>query len=280
MRDRLSHLHQVQTDHEGFSVVQLDYLSEHAAAAHPDEDLERVLQDAQDIRLEIQQIEKDVSELKDVNHRSLEQTAHLPASEPDSTNIGMDVKRRGEAVLQRLHMMNALRRELEAQRGTFDPAARVARTQHQYLSGALRQVMGSYSDAEVSHREACKRHIRRQMEVMDREVSAQEVEEMMDSGELNAFGAQAIGKTARSALLQIQSRQEELLELEKRIQGIQELFLDVAVLTEEHRLADNIQKNVQNAEVKVQEAVVQLDRARTFQKNNPFKKLLCCRFPF
>ncbi|KAM8913199.1 syntaxin-11-like [Spinachia spinachia] len=276
MRDRLSHLHQVQTDSEGFSVVQLDHLSEHAAAAHPDEDLDSVLQEAWQIRLDIRQIEKDVSELKDVNYRSLTRTTHLPASEQDSNAIGMDVKRRGEAVLQRLHTMNTLRGELEAQRGTFDPAARVARTQHRFLSGALREAMGSYNDAEVSHREACKRHIRRQMEVMDREVSAQEVEEMMVSGELHVFGAQAIGKTARAALLQIQGRQEELLELEKRIQGIRELFLDVAVLTEEHGLAaDNIQKSVQTTQVVAQGAVVRLDRARTFPK----KHLLCCHLP-
>lgn len=65
---------------------------------------------------------------------------------------------------------------------------------------------------------------------MDREVSGQEMEEMMSSGVLEVFGAQAEGE---AAWLQIQSRQEELLELEKRIQGIQELLLDVAVLTEE-----------------------------------------------
>ncbi|XP_054470265.1 syntaxin-11-like [Anoplopoma fimbria] len=282
MRDQLSHLHQVQTDSEGFSTVELDNLSDHEAAAssHPVPDLDEVLQEAQRIRLEIQQIQSDVMELKDVNYQALNKTSYPLATKRDSNAIGADVKRRGEAVLQRLHMMNALSRELEAQRGGSDPEARVARTQYQCLSGTLREVMCSYNDTEMSHREACKRQIQRQMEVVDRELSAEELEEMMESGEWSVFGAQVEGKTARSAFLQIESRREELLELETRIQGIQELFLDVALLTEEQvAIVDNIQKNAQNTEVSVQDAVVHLDRAVAYDRNNPFKKMFCCCFP-
>lgn len=282
MRDRLRHLHQVQTDSEGFSTVELDNLSEGeaAAASHLDQDLDGVLQEAQQIRLEIQQIQNDISELKDVNYQALNKTSYPIATKRDSNAIGADVKRRGEAVLQRLHMMNALRGELEAQRGSSDPTARIAQTQYQCLSNALREVMFCYNDTEMSHREACKLQIQRQMDVVGREVSERELDEMMESGELNVFSFRMEGKTARSALLQIESRHKELVELEKRIEGIQELFLDVAVLTEEQGEAvDNIQKNVQKTEVTIQEATVRLDDAIKSDKNNPFKKLFCGCFP-
>ncbi|XP_042357152.1 syntaxin-11-like [Plectropomus leopardus] len=284
MRDRLTHLHQVQTDSDGFCTVELDNLSAHDAAAASqtitDQDLDGVLQEAQQIRLEIQHIQNDISELKDVNHQALNKTSYATASKRDSNAIGADIKRRGESVLQRLHMMNALRGELEAQRGSSDPTARIARTQYQCLSNALREVMFSYNDTEMSHREACKRQIQRQMEVVGREISEEELEEMMESPEVNVFSAQVEGKTARSAFLQIESRHKELLELEKRIEGIQELFLDVAVLTEEQGLAiENIQKNVQNTGVIVEDAVFKLERATASDKNNPFKKMFCSCFP-
>lgn len=282
MRDRLKHLHQEQTDSEGFSTVELDDLTQYEAAAesHPDQDLDGVLQEAQQIRLEIQQIQNDISELKDVNYQTLNKTSHLSATKRDSSAIGADVKHRGESVLQRLHMMNALRGEMEAQRGSSDPTARIARTQYQCLSNALREVMFAYNDTEMSHREACKKQIQRQMEVVGREVSEEELGEMMQSGEWNVFSDQLEGKTARSALLQIESRHKELLELEKRIEGIQELFLDVAVLTEEQgAVVENIQKNVQNTEVIIQEAAVQLDNATKSDKNNPFKRMFCGCFP-
>lgn len=284
MRDRLTHLHQVETDPEGLSPVELDNLSEAeaeaeaAAASHPD--LDGVLQEAQKIRLEIQQIQNDISELKDVNYQTLNKTSDPIATKRDSNAIGADIKRRAEAVLQQLHMMNNLRGELEAERGSSDPTARIARTQYQCLTGALREVMFSYNDAELSHREACKRQIQRQMEVVGREVSTEELEEVMESGEFNVFCPQVEGKTARSALVQIESRHRELVELEKRIEGIQELFLDVAVLTGEQGAAvNNIQKNVQNTEVITQEAIAQLERAKTSDKNNPFKKMFCGCFP-
>ncbi|XP_059209916.1 syntaxin-11-like [Centropristis striata] len=282
MRDRLTHLHQVQTDSEGFSTVELDNWSEHeaAAASHVDQDLDGVLQEAQQIRLDIQQIQNDISDLRDVNYQALNKTSYPTAIKRDSNAIGADVKSRGEAVLQRLHTMNALREELEVQRGSSDPTARIARTQYQCLSNALREVMFSYNDTEMNHKDACKRQIQRQMEVVGREVSEEDLEEMMESGELNVFSAQVEGKTARSAFLQIESRHKELQELQKRIEGIQELFLDVAMLVEEQGVAfDNIQKNVQNTDVMVQEATFQLERATASDKNNPFKKMFCGCFP-
>lgn len=282
MRDRLTHLHQEQIDSEGFTTVELDSFSESeaATASPPDQELDEVLQEAQQIRLEIQLIQSDISELRDVNYQALNKTSCPSATKRDSNAIGADIKRRGEAVLQRLHTMGALREELEAQRGSSDPTARIARTQYQCLSNDLREVMFSYNDAEMSHREACKCQIQRQMEVVGREVSEKELEEMMESGELSVFSAQVEGKTARSAFLQIESRQRELVELEKRIEGIREVFLDVAMLTEEQGAAvDNIQKNVQTTEVMVQECVVQLDKAISSDKNNPFKKMFCCCFP-
>ncbi|XP_031166188.1 syntaxin-11-like [Sander lucioperca] len=283
MRDRLRHLHQVQSDSEGLSSVEHDHLSVHEAAtasSPPDPYLYGVLQEAQQIRLEIQQIQNEISELKDANYQALNKISHPAETERDSNAIGVAIKHRGEAVLQRLHMMSALRAELEARRGSSDPTERIAQTQYQCLSNALREVMISYNDTEMSHREACKQQIQRQMEVVGREVGEEDLEEMMESGELNVFSTQVEGKTARSAFLQTESRQKEVLELEKRIEGIQELFLDVAVLTEEQGGAvENIQKSVQNTEVIIQDAVVQLDRATTFDKSNPFKKLFCCCCP-
>ncbi|XP_047467579.1 syntaxin-11-like [Mugil cephalus] len=295
MRDRMGHLQQVtstdqQVDSEGFSSVQLDNLPhsldsslEHeaaAAAAESDPDLDVILKEAQQIHVEIQQIQSDISELRDVNYQALNIPTWPVATKRDSNAIGADIKRRGEAVLHRLHKLNDLRAELEAQRGISDPTARIARTQYCCLSTALQDVMTGYNDVEMSHKDACKRQIQRQMEVVGREVSEEELDEMVSGQDVCVFSDQMQGKTTRSALMQIESRQQELLELEKRIEGIQELFLDVALLVEEQGVAvENIQKNVQNTEVIVQDAVRKLERAKASDKNNPIKKLFCGCFP-
>ncbi|KAM6912584.1 syntaxin-11-like [Xenentodon cancila] len=284
MRDRLSHLHKVQTDSEGFCTVELNTLSEHEAAAKaeadPDQELGSILKEAERMRLEIQEIQNDIKELRDVNYQALNKTSYPVVTKRDSNAIGADIKRRGEAVLQQLHMMNDFRGDLEAQRGNSDPTVRIARTQYHCLSNGLREVMFSYNDTEMSHKEACKQQIKRHMEVVGREVSEQELQEMMEGEDLCVFSIQGTGKTARSALLQLESQHQELQELEKRIEGIQELFLDVAVLVEEQGLAvENIEKNVQNVNVVTQEVVVKLERATASDKSNPFKKMFCGCFP-
>lgn len=280
MRDRLEKLQRVQTDSEGFSVVELNNLSEHEAAASHDQDLDGILQEAQRVRLEIQQIQNDIRELRDVNFQALNGTSFPAVTKRDSNAIGADIKRRGEAVLQQLHALNDLQGELEAQRGPSDPAARIARTQYHYLSNALREVMFGYNDAEMSHREACKRHIQRQMEVVGTKVTEKEIEKMMEDEELCVFSINETGKTASSALKQIESRHQELLELETRVQGIQELFLDVAMLVEEQGAeVDSIEKNVQDVTVNIQNATTEIGNATKSDKNNPFKKMFCGCFP-
>ncbi|CAN9501995.1 unnamed protein product [Ophioblennius macclurei] len=293
MRDRLSHLQRVQIDTEGFSTIDLDNGMQSEAAAgcegaaastapNADPHLDGVLQEAQQIRLQIQQIQHDIGELKDVNYQALNKTSHdEPPSKRDSNAIGTDVKRRAEAVLHRLHALNDLKVELESERGGADPAVRIARTQYQCLSNALREVMSGYNDAEMSHREACKRQIQRQMEVVGREVSRQELDQMMeDEEEITVFSVHSDGKTAGSALRQIQSRHQEIRDLEKRIQGIQELFLDVAVMVEEQGcVIENIQKNVQHTDAAIQDGLFKLERATASDKSNPFKKLFCGCFP-
>lgn len=280
MRDRLKNLHHEQIDSEGFSTVELDNFSEQEAAAESSQELDGVLQEAQQIRLEIQQIQNDVSDLKDVNYQTLNKTTYSCETKRDSNAISGDIKRRTEDVLRRLHMMNALRGELEVQRGAADPTARIARTQYQCLSSTLQHVMSNYNDTELNHREACKRQIQRQMEVVGRDVGEEELEEMMESQELQVFSDQMTGRTTRSALLEIENRHKELLELQKRMEGIQDLFLDVALLVEEQgSIIQNIQQNVEKTEEIVQAGTVHLEGATSSDKNNPCKKLFCGCLP-
>ncbi|XP_036065985.1 syntaxin-1B isoform X1 [Oryzias melastigma] len=275
MRDRLQHLQQAQPDPDGLSAVDL---SEHEAAADPD--LDSILQEAQRVRLEIQQIQNDVKDLKEANYHMLNKISDPGDLKRDSNAIGGDIKLRAEEVLRQLRLMNRRREELEARLGCSDPTARIARTQYQCLSSALREVMSSYNDTETNHRDACRRHIHRQMQVAGMEVCQEELEEAMEGGDVQVFSPHLQGKTASAALQQIQSRNQELLELERRIQAVQEVFLDVAMLVEEQgAAAENIEKNLQTSGVLIEGGLMQLERATASDKNNPFKKMFCGCFP-
>uniref|UniRef100_A0A8B9KI86 Syntaxin 11b, tandem duplicate 2 n=1 Tax=Astyanax mexicanus TaxID=7994 RepID=A0A8B9KI86_ASTMX len=242
----------------------------------------RLLCTVDGIRRDVQLIHLEVKRLKEQNARVY---TELPNSTPaavqqDSSAIAADIKRRAEDLLVRLRKMDAHAEELEQHHGSSAAVTRIARTQYAGLSNSFRDVMMEYNEAEVSHRETCKMHIQRQMEIVGREVTGEQIEEMLETGQWNIFSESMLseGKTARSALNQIESRHRDLLELEERIKSIHEVFLDVAMLVEEQNsMIDYIQTNVQNTDAEMKGVLIKLDRAKRHDRSNPFKKIFFWR---
>lgn len=296
MRDRLSNLQEMSNVH----VEQMEYedstISETSSNTDPDLEefpheavvfdsspaLEGVFSQSQDIHREIQLIRVEIKRLREQNARMGSGITTMSTIKKDSNAIGADIKSRAEDVLKRLREMDGTAHKLEEAHGSNSAVTRIARTQYACLSNGFRDAMFDYNEAEMSHRENCKAQIQRQMEIVGREVTGEELEEMIEKGQLNIFSdnVMAEGKTARSALSQIEKRHQELLDLETRINGIHEIFLDIAMLVEEQGpMLTSIQTNVQKADEGIQEALVKLGRAKRHDKNNPFKKMFCSCFP-
>ncbi|XP_028858004.1 syntaxin-11-like [Denticeps clupeoides] len=262
MRDRLGHLQALSSEADD----ELDLPTPGGASS----DVEVVLSSAQDAHREIQLLRLEVGRLRERNSRVLGD----PSSPGDA--ISSDVKTRGERMLGQLRDMDVRVRELEQERGGDSAVARIARTQYACLSNNFRDAMMDYNEAEMSHRDTCKAHIQRQLEIVGQEVTGEEMEEMMEAGRWNVFTENILseGKTARSALSQIESRHQDLLDLESRIKSVREVFLDVAMLVEEQGpMINTIQANVQKAEVASSEALGKMNAAKKHDRNHPFKKL-------
>ncbi|KAG7508802.1 syntaxin-11-like [Solea senegalensis] len=295
MRDRLSHLQEVSNGY----VEEMDYedsvvsdtlsnvdmeeeLPHEAIVFDSSPALAEIFSQSQDIHKEIQLIRLEVKRLREQNSRILHGNTTMSVIKRDSNAIGADIKARAESVLARLRDMDGTAHKLEEVHGSNSAITRIARTQYACLSNGFRDAMFDYNEAEMSHREKCKTQIQRQMEIVGREVTGDEVEEMIETGQWNIFSdnIMAEGKTARSALSQIEKRHQELVDLENRIKGIHEIFLDIAMLVEEQGpMLTTIQTNVQKTDEHIQEALVKLARAKRHDKNNPFKKMFCSCFP-
>uniref|UniRef100_A0A8C3G162 Syntaxin 11b, tandem duplicate 2 n=1 Tax=Cyclopterus lumpus TaxID=8103 RepID=A0A8C3G162_CYCLU len=295
MRDRLSNLQEMSSCH----VEQMEYadstvsdtlsnvdleeeLSHEAVVFDNSPALEGIFSQSQDIHREIQLIRLEIKRLREQNSRMVKGVTTMSTIKRDSNAIGADIKARAEDVLARLREMDGTAHKLEEEHGPNSAITRIARTQYACLSNNFRDTMFDYNAAEMSHRENCKAQIQRQMEIVGREVTGEEVEEMIEKGQFNIFNdnIMAEGKTARSALSQIEKRHQELVDLESRINGIHEIFLDVAMLVEEQGpMLTTIQTNVQKTDEGIQEALVKLGRAKRHDKNNPFKKMFCSCFP-
>ncbi|XP_041950881.1 syntaxin-11-like [Alosa sapidissima] len=307
MRDRLSHLQALSESEEHlaqleeseygedavsvatvsvadtFTSVDLEEdLAPQAVVWDNGEEVEEVLVEAQEVRREVQMMRLDVRRLREQNARLLSEPTRTTTIKRDSNAIAGDIKTRGQDTLARLRKMDAHARELEDEHGVNSAVARIARTQYACLSNGFRDAMADYNAAEMSHRDTCKAHIQRQMEIVGRDVSGEQIEEMLEGGRWNVFADNVLaeGKTARSALGQIERRHQELLELESRVRSVHEVFLDVAMLVEEQGpMLDAIHTHVQKTDAQLGEALVRLGRANKHDKSNPFKKMFCGCFP-
>lgn len=295
MRDRLSHMQELSsgsvepmedaesTASESFSNVDLEEMS-HEAVIFGDNSpaLGEIFSQAQGIHKDIQLIRLEVKRLREQNSRMLHGTTTMSVIKRDSNTIGADIKARAESVLARLHNMDDTAHKLEETHGANSAVTRIARTQFACLSNGFRDAMFDYNEAEMSHRENCKAQIQRQMEIVGREVTGEEVEEMIEKGQWNIFNDNIVteGRTARSALSQVEKRHQELLDLESRIKGIHEIFLDIALLVEEQgSMLDSIQNNVQKTDAVMKEVLFKLGKAKRHDSKNPFKKMFCSCFP-
>ncbi|XP_070705763.1 syntaxin-11b.1 [Pempheris klunzingeri] len=295
MRDRLSHLQEMSSSYvepmeyaestisESFSNVDLEEELPHEAVVFDNSPaLVEIFSQSQDIHKEIQLIRLDVKRLREQNSRMLQGVTTMSTIKRDSNAIGADIKARAEGVLACLQDMDGTAHKLEETHGSNSAITRIARTQYACLSNGFRDAMFDYNDAEMSHRGNCKAQIQRQMEIVGREVTGEEVEEMIETGQWNIFTDNIVseGKTARSALSQIEKRHQELLDLETRINGIHEIFLDIALVVEEQGpMLTSIQTNIQKTDEGIQDALVKLGKAKRHDKNNPFKKMFCGCFP-
>nr|XP_043902749.1 syntaxin-11a [Solea senegalensis] len=258
-------------------------LLEQQAVVFDGEDLiESMHREVQTMRKNIQQLRTDVKRLGKQNSRFLTSVRRISSIKRDSNALGRDIKVRGEAIYARLEQMGKLCKHLDEEQGPTSATARMVRSQYVSLTNTFHNAISEYNEAEMAQRENCKTRIQRQAEIMGKEVSREQIDEMIETGKWNVFSDNLLleGKTARSALSEIETRHKELLELEGRIRDIHELFSQMAMLVEEQGcMLDNIEANVSATEDYVTKASAQVKKAVRYKKNNPCKKLFCCCFP-
>ncbi|KAF7666912.1 hypothetical protein LDENG_00087440 [Lucifuga dentata] len=290
MKDRLTELQSFipkpedqDSNPEESHVSEEEYILEQHAIVFEGEDMmDHIYKEAQVMRKEMALFKMDVKRLGKQNTRFLTSVRRISSIKRDSNALGRDIKARGEAIYARLEKLGKLSKQLEEEHGPSSALVRMVRSQYVSLTGAFHEAMSRYNEAEMAQRENCKTRIQRQAEIMGKEVSREQIDEMIETGKWNMFSDNLLieGRTARSALTEIENRHKELLQLESRIKDIHDLFFQMAVLVEEQgAMVDNIESNVCASQDYVDKASTQIKKAVKYKKSNPCRRLCCCCFP-
>ncbi|XP_072227795.1 syntaxin-2-like [Leuresthes tenuis] len=147
---------------------------------------------------------------------------------------------------------------------------RIQRNQHSHLTRCFAEVMRAYHKAQISFREKCKAHIQRQLVIVDKVTTDEELEEMLRSDDLAIFISDVNSDThiSNQALTEIERRHQDILYLESGIKELHEIFADTAMLLEiQGELVNNIEKNVTSAAEYVDISREETHKAVAYKKN-------------
>ncbi|KAI5938458.1 Syntaxin-11 [Manis javanica] len=279
MKDRLSEFRELTKHYEQSADGDNDFdLPHEDIVFETDPILQSLLKDIQAIHNEVQQLMVDVKRLGKHNTRFLTSMRRLSSIKRDTDSIAKDIKTRSNNIYSKLHTMKVETDAAEAQRGANSAVVHMARAHYDVLIRALQHAMSEYNQAEMKQRDNCKVRIQRQLEIMGKDISGDEIEDMLEEGRWDVFSENLMAdmRGTRAALNEIESRHRELLHLESRVSAVHDIFRQVALLME--RQADTmnvIETHVQKAREYTGQAKVRMHQAEHYEKKNPGRTLCC-----
>nr|XP_034964722.1 syntaxin-11 [Zootoca vivipara] len=241
--------------------------------------LASLFKDIQAIRTSNLHLKEDIRRLGKQNTRFLTSMRRFSSIKRDTNTIAKDIKARGEEIHRKLQVLRDFSEDAETKYGSNTIIARVAKDHYVDLMHSFQEAMFKYNETEMNQRDNCKIRIQRQLEIMGKEVSGSQIEDIIEQGRWDVFSENLLSdaKGARSALNEIETRHKELMKLESRIKEVHELFLQVALLVEEQAdTFDIIELNVHNVEEYVGEAKGEVRRALEYRRKHPCRTILCC----
>ncbi|XP_029937519.1 syntaxin-19 [Myripristis murdjan] len=243
--------------------------------------IENFLTEAQRIRDDITELETEVLKFTQ-QQRTLVATMRRFSVMKKESSITRDIKLQAESLHRRLDALSKQAQRTEEQQGPAAVTTRIQRSQHAALHRQFQQVMRRYNEGLLTKQERCKHFIIRQLEVSGREVTEEEVNEMVATGKWEVFNENLLNdaRITRSQLSEIEQRHKELLNLESNMKELRDLFMDIFMLVEEQgAYIDHIQTNVERTQDYVIVSNEKFKMAARYKKKNPLRQLCCCCCP-
>ncbi|XP_030198572.1 syntaxin-19 [Gadus morhua] len=297
MRDRLDELRQkAQEDpdpeaeiisdplsgvNEPDDPTEVDFTTPRAVVFEEEPVIENFLCEAQRIRDEITELDADVVKFSQ-QQKTLVATMRRFSVMKKESSITRDIKLQAEGLHKRLNALSKEAQKTEGQHGPTAAVSRIQRTQHAALLRQFQKVMSNYNTGLLTKQERCRHFIIRQLEVSGREVTEEEVNDMVATGKWEVFNENMLNdaKITRSQLSEIEQRHKELRNLENNMVELRDLFTDIYLLVEEQGAQiDHIQTNVERTADYVAVSNEKFKLAARYKRKNPLRQLCCCCCP-
>ncbi|XP_068251533.1 syntaxin-19 [Nyctibius grandis] len=233
---------------------------------------------------EIQKLQNEINNLVEEVHKFSQQQKSLVSSMrrfsvlKKESNIAREIKIQAEHIRKCLDELSKTVKKAENEHGPSRATVRILASQHAFLSQRYLHAMLSYNDAITAKQEKCRRFIVRQLEVAGKEVSEEEVNDMLQQGKWEIFNENLLTevKITKAQLSEIEQRHKELVNLENQMKDIKELFIQISVLVEEQgEMINNIEISMNNTQEYTQVSKEKFGLAVKYRRRNPCKTVCC-----
>ncbi|XP_006864719.1 PREDICTED: syntaxin-19 [Chrysochloris asiatica] len=233
---------------------------------------------------EIQKLQENINNLRDEVQNFGQQQKSLVASMrrfsllKRESSITKDIKIQAEHIKRDLdHLIKEIKKS-EDENGPSSVVTRILKSHHAAMFHHFQQTMFIYNDTIAAKQEKCKKFIFRQLEVAGKEVSEEDVNDMLHQGKWEIFNESLLTEVTitKAQLSEIEQRHKELVNLENQIKDLRDLFSQISLLVEEQgESINNIEMIVNSTKEYVNTTKEKFGLAVKYKKQNPCR-VLCC----
>lgn len=241
-----------------------------------DDLMERFFTDVSNIRETISDIELCIKEVRKLHSAILSAPSQDESTKGRLEDLNAEIKQKSNKVRT---LLKTIQKNIEEEDDPKRLGAdiRIRQTQHSSLSKSFVDVMTDYNKVQTDYREKCKATIQRQLEITGRSTNDEELEEMLEQGNISVFTQDIIMDTqqAKQTLADIKARHEDIMNLEKSIRELHEMFMDMAMLIESQgEMIDRIEYHVEHAKDHVKIGTEDTKKAKEYQSKARKKKII------
>jgi len=156
---------------------------------------------------------------------------------------------------------------------------RVRENIHATVLQTLVSAVRAFQSAQQDYKTALKEKATRQVKVVKPDATSSEVDTAMRSGDVNAVYREAIlqpgSDPVAHAYLNVSDKLQDVLALERSVEELHRMFIDMAVLVEKQgEMLDSIEQSVFTAQDYMKQGNVELEKALKARK--AVRRKMCC----
>jgi len=161
-----------------------------------------------------------------------------------------------------------------------EPETRIKDITFRALKGKFIDILKDTQTTQINYKTAAKAKITRQVKAIDPNLTPEQIEEVYNdpdgTGKLLQNKMLGTGHLKlRNAVADIQDKYKDIIKLEKSVEMIHQMFIDMQMLVQaQGEMLDNIELNVEGANNYVKKANTELAKAK--RSHIIYKKYRCC----